>query len=167
MAMLASLVAERDIRALVTSFFDVNDNFLGANSDYAEALLKHFTPKGVWAGAGGFESFGTSSGTDALRRRFLSRRDRFPFSIHFLSNERIVVDGQRANGHWYCFEPATARTGEDTAAVWIFGAYHIEFERTSNGWLMDRMSYTDMAVASYAAGWATDTKFALPVPEES
>src|SRR5215469_17427466 len=83
------------------------------NNYDADAIAELFTEDAVWDGG----NFGKVEGRENIRRFFRRAPEVFSFAIHHVLNPQIEVDGDRATGQWYLWQPATREPG--TQAVWL------------------------------------------------
>src|SRR6266568_3158555 len=74
---------------------------------------------------------------------------RLPFSVHFLTNESITIDGDTAVGTWRYLQ-STVYKGQ---AVWIAGRYHNDFVRVEGQWKFQHVRIDAMFVTPYEDGW--------------
>jgi hypothetical protein len=110
-----------------------------------------FTADGIWEGTGEFAHLlGVHQGRAALEQRALASQQRLPFSTHFLANESIVVDGDRAVGTWTFLQCGVS----DGQALWIAGRYRNDFVRQGGRWKIQHLRVADIFVAPYTEGWA-------------
>ena len=88
------LESEAAIHRLMAEYLDARD--LGTRSGSHIAHL--FSADGVWEGVGRLaQVLGSHQGCNAIERRFSAP---LPFSVHFLTNESITIDGDTAVGTW-------------------------------------------------------------------
>lgn len=140
---LDALESERAIRRLMAEYLDARD--LGQGSGTHIARL--FTDDGIWGGVGRLAGvLGSHYGRAAIEQRFSAP---LPFSVHFLTNELITVDGATAVGTWR-FLQATVYQGQ---AVWVGGRYHNDFVRVQGQWKFQHVRIDAMFVTPYKDGW--------------
>ena len=71
-----------------------------------------------------------AEGREAIHRMLAGYRS-VPFTIHYVMNPMILVEGDIASGDWH----ALVRTIQpDGTPVWILGLYHERYVRTGEGW---------------------------------
>lgn len=89
-------------------------------------------------------------GRTAIAESFEAAAGWMSFTSHFLTNESISVDGDRASGQWKLLQACTA--GE--TAFWQAGIYRDDFECRDGQW---RFSHLRLALdfrTPYDTGWA-------------
>lgn len=137
------LESEAAIRRLMAEYLEARD--LGMESGTYIAHL--FVADGIWEGVGRLaEVLGFHQGRDAIERRFSAP---LPFSVHFLTNESITVDGDTAVGTWRYLQ-STVYQGQ---AVWIAGRYHNDFVRVEGRWKFQHVRIDAMFMTPYEDGW--------------
>jgi SnoaL-like domain len=110
-------------------------------------IAKLFTEDGIWEGMGQFaEVLGSHQGLDSIERRFSAP---LPFSVHFLTNESIIVYGDTAVGTWRYLQ-STVYKGQ---AVWIAGHFHNDFVRIEGQWKFQHIHIDAIYVTPYEDGW--------------
>jgi len=97
-------------------------------------------------------------GREAVRQSYAFDTARLTFCVHFLTNERIVTNGDRANGQWSYFEPATNRA---SLAVWTGGRYDIDFARADGTWRFAVFRIHGVLTAPFDQGWVPTPRIAL------
>lgn len=93
-------------------------------------------------------------GREAIRRFRQESPKRVTFSVHYLSNPHIVVNGDTATGrlNWLA-----ALTKADTnQGVWSSGYYLDQFAKTADGWRIKRRTMTWYYRTPYDKGWARE-----------
>lgn len=137
------LESEAAIRRLMAEYLDARD--MGTASGTHIAGL--FSADGIWEGVGRLaQVLGSHQGRDAIERRFSAP---LPFTVHFLTNESITVNGDTAVGTWR-FLQATVYQGQ---AVWVGGGYHNDFVRVQGQWKFQHVRIDAMFVTPYEDGW--------------
>jgi hypothetical protein len=137
------LESEAAIRRLMAQYLDARD--LGTGSGTHIARL--FSADGIWEGVGRLaEVLLSHQGRDAIAQRFSAP---LPFSVHFLTNESITVDGDTAVGTWRYLQSTVFR-GQ---AVWIAGRYHNDFVRVEEQWKFQHVRIDTIFVTPYEDGW--------------
>jgi len=93
-------------------------------------------------------------GREAIRRFRQASPDKVAFSVHYLHNPHIVVDGDRAWGRFYWLAALDwVATGE---AVWSSGYYLDEFVRTDEGWRIKEKVMKWFFRSPYDKGWVKE-----------
>jgi hypothetical protein len=108
-----------------------------------------FWEDGVWEGAGA-STAGTTTGAEAIAQMFAVSPPRLTFTVHYLTNESIEVDGDSATGAWKLLEPCTFR---DEVALWQGGRYEDVFERRDGEWRFSRLKLFLEYRTPYEEGW--------------
>jgi len=145
-ARLDALESESAIRKLKADYMEGCDRHIGLG------MADLFAPDGVWEGIGRFAGeFGATVGREAIGRQFAGDDKRLPLNAHFLTNEQIWVDGDRAKAKWMFLQPSVhAQHG----AIWIAGRYEDDFTRIDGKWFIQHLRCGDIFVTTYKEGWA-------------
>jgi len=123
-------------------------------SRYAQALdgyLKQdigqlFTEDAVWD----LGRRGSFKGRQAIRDFFKKYPAILPFRIHYFVQSDIKVEGQKAEGKWYMWLPASIADGR---AVWSAGIEDDKYEKINTTWLVSEMKLTMIMRTPYEEGW--------------
>ncbi|CUU54656.1 SnoaL-like domain-containing protein [Parafrankia irregularis] len=107
-------------------------------------------PDGIWEGVGPLAE-GRWVGHEAIAAMFEASPKRLSFTVHYLTNESITVDGDHAVGRWKILEPATF--GPDVA-FWQGGRYENDFERRGGVWKMTHLRLWLDFRSTYETSWA-------------
>jgi len=150
MKVLHELDAEVAIRRVMVAYMDACDRH---DPDAVAAL---FVEDAVWEDPR--DRSQTLLGREAVRRSYADATARLTFCVHYLTNERITVNGNHAVARWSYFEPAVNR---GTLAVWTAGRYHIDFRQTRDRWQFSHFRLSAQLAAPYADGWTPQPKVAL------
>jgi uncharacterized protein (TIGR02246 family) len=148
---LDNLDGEVAVRALMVAYMRACDEH------DADAVAVLFDEAAVWETPGDPSS--VLNGRQEVRAAYAVACARLTFCMHFLTNEWIRVDGDRAWARWCYFEPAINR-GE--LAVWTAGRYDHELVKKGGQWLFSRFRLTAVLAATQADGWGTVPKVPLP-----
>lgn len=147
-----TLDAEVAVRKVMTAYMAACD------AHDADAVAELFHEDAVWAslvpGAGP-----PLHGREAVRAEYAVACARLTFCVHYLTNERIRVDGDRAEAGWSYFEPATNR---GTLAVWTAGRYRHVLTRRDGVWNFAEFRIHGVLAAPYDVGWVPNPKVPLP-----
>ena len=160
---LAVLRGEAEVRRLQARYMGLCDTpcpmpEVKDVSSRIELILDLYTEDAAWEGVVPLYTaqFGTSVGKPAIRRHF----DRFfsanspalVFNTHYLTSEKIEIDGERAQGQWLHIQP------------WIFAdGYSVLrssrldnlFRRENDRWLIAKTRTQGVFIADLPKGWAT------------
>lgn len=112
----------------------------------AEGLADLFTEDAVWDGG----MLGRYEGRDAIRAFFTGAAQQMPFTIHQVSNALLKIDGDRATGRWYLWQPCV--TGDQ--ALWLAGTYEDYYRRDAGAWHFERVDLQLRMLSPYEFGWA-------------
>jgi len=119
------------------------------DADYdEEALAPLFTEDAVWDGG----PMGRYEGRDAIRAFFSGSNTVMPFAIHHVTNPILEIEGDRATGSWYLWQPCTLAEGNQ--ALWMAGRYDDVYRREAGGWRFEHVTITLRALSPYEHGWA-------------
>ncbi len=115
-----------------------------------DGIASLFVEAGIWDG--GF--MGRFEGRDAIREHFAGTSAVMGFAIHHVTNPIIEVDGDRARGQWYLWQPCsqTRRNGE-SRGIWLAARYRDRYVRTGDGWRFEAMIIDPKLFAPYEGGW--------------
>ena len=113
----------------------------------ANRIAELFTEDAVWDGG----SLGVAEGRESIRSFFEKASDAIPFAIHHVTNPAIEVDGDRATGSWYLWQPCVFADGD--RAVWMAGPYRDSFRREAGEWRFERLEIRMRMVAPNIAGF--------------
>jgi hypothetical protein len=152
MSLLRELDAEVAVRSVMVAYMaacDVHDPDRVAELFELDGRLESPGPDGTEV----------LLGREAIRKSYAFDTARLTFCVHFLTNERIVTNGDRANGQWSYFEPATNRA---SLAVWTGGRYSVDFTRAGGTWRFSVFRIHGVLTAPYEQGWVPESKVALP-----
>ena len=114
----------------------------------APRLVELFLENAVWDGG----MLGRFEGVEAIRKFFQSCAKVVPFAIHKVTNEIIDVDGDRATGRWYLWEPLVFAKGDQ--AMWLAGRYDDVYRRVNGAWLFETVTVEVRMLSPYDQGFA-------------
>jgi hypothetical protein len=162
LARLDRLESESAIRRLVMRYFDLCDR-LDEHTPMDE-LGALFTENAVWAGSGARygAAFGGHNGRAAIVAmlgKYTGPPPHFALNAHFLGSERIVVEGDRAQGRWLMVQTSTYAAGNSDLRA---ASLRLAFERLAEGWQIARFE-TENLFSRQVDGWNDQTP--IPVPE--
>ena len=92
-----------------------------------------FTEDAIWDGG---EQLGRYSGHAQIREAFIGFSNSIDFSSHHMTNPIITINGHSATGRWYMI----GLFQRDGKASFGTVKYSIEYEKTSEKWLIKRLS---------------------------
>lgn len=137
------LEAQDAIRRLKARYMQACDDQAG------RAIADLFWPDGIWE-ATGRNTAGKVVGQAAIADMFEASPQRLTFTMHYLSNEVIEVQGDRACGRWKLLEPCTFK---DRLALWMGGNYIDTFERRNGEWKFAHLKLHIEFRTSFETGW--------------
>jgi hypothetical protein len=76
-------------------------------------------------------------------------------------NPIIEIDGDRATGRWYLWQPCTFAEGEQ--ALWMAAVYDDVYRREGEVWRFEHVRIELRMLSPYEAGWARTPMIELPV----
>lgn len=128
------------------------------DEDYdAQRLAPLFTRDAIWDGG----ALGRFEGRDAIRAFFAGASKVMPFAIHHVTNPILEIDGDRATGRWYLWQPCVHATGDQ--ALWLAGRYDDEYRREDGEWRFARVTLDLKMLSPYEAGWSRARLVEVPV----
>ena len=117
------------------------------NNYDATGIAALFTEDAVWDGG----SFGKYEGREAIRTFFEGAPKLLTFAIHQVMNPLIEVQGERATGTWYLFQPCTLAEGNQ--AVWLAARYEEEYVKVGEEWKFKQLKVFSSFMTPYEQGW--------------
>jgi ketosteroid isomerase-like protein len=118
------------------------------NNYDADGIAALFTEDAVWDGG----SFGKHEGREAIRTFFRGAPKLLTFAIHQVMNPLIEVQGERATGKWYLFQPCTLAEGNQ--AAWLAARYEEEYVKVGGEWKFTQLKVFSSFMTPYEQGWA-------------
>lgn len=98
-------------------------------------------------------------GRAAIAESFVAAARSMSFTSHFLMNEDITVDGDRAVGRWKLLQTCTSHDGK---AFWQAGVYTDDFERRDGVWKFSHLRLAMDFRTPFDEGWAVDRMWSVP-----
>ncbi|MBI2963344.1 MAG: nuclear transport factor 2 family protein [Deltaproteobacteria bacterium] len=114
----------------------------------AARLAPLFAADAVWDGG----ALGRFVGREAIRGFFAQCSKLVPFAIHQVTNPVIEVDGDRAVGRWYLWEPIVFASGN--RALWMAARYDDRYRRERGEWLFESVMIDLRMLSPYEEGFA-------------
>ena len=146
---LEDLEAIRKLKACYAAYCD---------DDYdADRLAPLFAEDAVWDGG----AMGRFEGRAAIRAFFAEADGVVPFAIHHVTNPIIEVEGDRATGRWYLWQPCTFQQGDQ--ALWMAGRYRDTYRREAGTWRFEHVAVELRMLSPYEEGWAKLPMMEVPV----
>ena len=128
------------------------------DEDYdADGLAALFTEDAVWDGG----RLGRFEGREAIRQFFAEADKIVPFAIHHVTNPIIEIDGDRATGRWYLWQPCVFAEGDQ--ALWMAARYSDRYRREDGVWRFEHVQITLRMLSPYETGWAGLRMMEVPV----
>jgi len=114
----------------------------------AERLAPLFAADAVWDGG----VLGRFVGREAIRAFFVQCSKRVPFAIHQVTNPILEIDGERASGRWYLWEPIVFAAGN--RGLWMAARYDDRYRREGGAWLFESVKVELRMLSPYEEGFA-------------
>ncbi len=122
---------------------------MACDDDYdPERLAPLFTEDAVWDGG----AMGRYEGREAIRAFFAGASKLVPFAIHQVTNPLLEIEGDRARGSWYLWEPIVFAQGNQ--ALWMAGRYDDRYRREADQWLFEAVTVDLRMLSPYEEGFA-------------
>ncbi len=119
------------------------------DDDYdAEQLAPLFTENAIWDGG----PMGRYEGREAIREFFAGTSSVVPFAIHHVTNPILEIDGDRATGRWYLWQPVVFAQGNQ--ALWMAARYDDVYRREDGVWRFEHVTVTLRMLSPYEQGFA-------------
>jgi hypothetical protein len=123
-----------------------------ADQRNAQAFADLFTEEGVFMGA-----FQTHKGREMIQKNIKF----WSFSVHYVMNPIVNIDGDRASGMWYWLRPQLNDAGQ---AHWAAGWYEDQYERIEGEWRFKSVKITNFFCSPYEKGWSNGEVSSFPPP---
>ena len=141
-----------DLEKMVQRLTDIEDikqlkaRYAAAcDDDYnVEKLSPLFTEDAVWDGG----ILGYADGHAAICEFFANSANLVPFAVHQISNPLIEIDGDKATGEWYLWQPMVFQ-GE---ALWLSAVYNDEYVRQDGAWRYQNLKLNIRMLTPYEEG---------------
>jgi hypothetical protein len=72
--------------------------------------------------------------------------------MHLVMNPVIEVNGDKAKGRWYIFEPVTFAEGQQ--AGWLAGAYDDDYVQVDGRWKYQHLRFKPYLSTSFNKPWS-------------
>jgi len=122
----------------------------------ADRLAPLFTEDAIWDGG----TMGRYEGRKAIHAFFSSADQVVPFAIHHVTNPILGIDGDRATGRWYLWQPCTFAQGNQ--GLWMAGRYDDVYRREGEVWRFEHVTVELRMLSPYEAGWARTPMIEVP-----
>jgi hypothetical protein len=155
------LEAQDAVRKVKAAYMQgLDDRLRGAVADlfWEDAIwesLPDRTPEGGTPANAGSENVGR----ETIAASFVTAAAAMSFTAHFLTNESIEVDGDRAVGTWKLLQACTA--GHDRA-FWQAGVYTDDFECRNGVWKFSHLRLAMDFRTPFDEGWVRNRMWQLP-----
>ncbi len=148
---IGSHAARSCVRRLVAALFDAWDD-----GDVA-GVASLFAATGRWT-----DPSGTVVGPpSAMAAAYTAWRNWEPWSIHWLSNEQMVVtEPGRCSGSWLWSAASNIEGGR--MAAWSGGDLSVDAVRNRGRWLIESVAITARYRSGYERGWLAEPLFPAP-----
>lgn len=152
LATIQRLADIEDIKQLKARYALACDD--GYNPD---ALAPLFAEDAIWDGS----ILGYAEGREGIREFFAASSALVPFAVHQVSNPLIEIDGDRATGVWYLWQPMVFQ-GE---ALWLSAIYHDQYVRQNGEWLYQHLQLEIRMLTPYQVGPAEQRIIEVELPQ--
>ncbi|SNQ45417.1 conserved hypothetical protein [Frankia canadensis] len=141
-----------EIRGLKAAYMQgLDDRLRGAVADlFWEDAIWESLPDRPLEGDAPTKAGSQIVGRGAIAESFVAAAVNMSFTAHFLTNENITVDGDRAVGRWKLLQACNA--GRDRA-FWQAGAYVDDFERRDGIWKFSHLRLALDFRTPFDEGW--------------
>lgn len=148
-----------DVKQLQARFWYACDGDLSTGPTHdPEMIASLFTSDGSWTVSArdttGEETFAVQArGRTELISCFSAYQEDIPFALHLGVTPLIEVAGDTALGKWKMTALLGYPKGE---AYWSAATYDVGYQRTPEGWRIQRCTVAAAMHASYRRGWGED-----------
>jgi hypothetical protein len=118
------------------------------NNYNPDGIAACFTEAGIWNGG----ALGYAETRDGIRDFFANAPNLVEFAIHYTTNPIIEVNGNRAKGQWYLWQPMVMKEGNQ--AMWLGAHYDEVYQRVGDQWLIHHLELDIKTFSPYEAGFA-------------
>jgi hypothetical protein len=163
LARIDALESQDVVRKLKAAYMQgLDDRLRGAVADlfWEDAVwegLPERIPEGTDPALAGPGS--SNVGRAAIAQSFVDAAAKMSFTSHWLTNEDITVDGDRAVGKWKLLQACTY--GQETA-FWQAGVYTDDFERRDGVWKISHLRLAMDFRTPYEQGWLRSRMWQMP-----
>jgi len=127
------------------------------DDDYdADRLAPLFTEDAIWDGG----ALGRCEGREGIREFFAGASRLIPFAIHHVTNPILEIDGDRATGRWYLWQPCVHSAGDQ--ALWMAGRYDDSYRRENGEWRFAHVKIELNMLSPYEVGWSQSRMIEVP-----
>jgi uncharacterized protein (TIGR02246 family) len=118
------------------------------DDDYdPDGLAALFTEDAVWDGG----PLGFAEGRDGIRAFFANAPNLVKLAVHHVTNPIIEVDGDRALGSWYLWQPMVLQGGDQ--GMWLAARYSDRYRRANGRWLFESVKIDVRFFSPYEEGY--------------
>ena len=121
-----------------------------------EGIAGCFTEDGIWAGG----PLGHAESRDGIRSFFARTPEVVSFAVHYTTNPIIEIDGDRAEGTWYLWQPMVMVA--DDQAMWLAAHYKERYRRENDKWLIEHLALDVKSFSPYESGFGRVRMAELP-----
>ncbi|MDY7105613.1 MAG: nuclear transport factor 2 family protein [Actinomycetota bacterium] len=144
-SVLSTLDAEAAVRRVMVAYMAACD------AHDADAVAELFHPDAVFVSLS--SDTPPTHGREAVRADYAVACARLSFCAHYLTDERIEIDGDTARAQWAYLEPATVR---HTTQMWTAGRYDHVLTRRDGVWKFAQFRIGAVLGAPYEGGWVPE-----------
>lgn len=133
------LIDIEDIKQLKARYASACDD------DYnPDKLAPLFAEDAIWDGS----ILGYAEGRQGIYDFFSASSELVPFAVHQVSNPLIEIDGDRATGQWYLWQPMVFQG----AALWLSATYADAYVRQNGQWLYQNLKLNIRMLTPFEEG---------------
>lgn len=114
----------------------------------AERLAPLFTADAIWDGG----VLGRFVGREEISKFFAGCSKIVPFAIHQVTNPILEINGDRATGRWYLWEPIVFTAGN--RGLWMAARYDDGYRREGDVWRFESVKVDLRMLSPYEEGFA-------------
>jgi len=104
---------------------------------------------------------GVYEGREAIREFFAGASSAVPFAIHHVTNPILEIDGDRATGRWYLWQPIVFAEGDQ--ALWMAARYDDVYRREDGVWRFEHVTVKLRMLSPYEQGFAKARMIDVPL----
>lgn len=140
------------IRKLKSLYCHLVDEGIAGNMSRMDELMAHFVGD-AWIDFGRDDAPDIHEGRQAISKFYKENVcGALSYSMHFVANPVIEVNGDEAKGKWYVFVPCVLR--QTNTALWLAGKYKEEYLKQNGQWKWLSMTFrAEIQTPFEGKGW--------------